>query len=135
VTGSFELTSETETADAFGVPLSEDRLRVASAALSYTTALTSALSLTANGQADFGIAGLGARTQDDATASGIPLSRQGSRPDFDKLAAKCGSAIGSGAGYSLSSVTIGQESFKGALPTSAQISLDNGAGLSSFGPG
>ena len=135
VTGSFDLTSETETADAFGVPLSEDRLRVASAALSYTTALTPALSLTANGQAAFGIAGLGARTQEDAAASGVPLSRQGSRPDFDKVGGQLRLTDRFGAGYSLSSVTIGQESLKGALPSSAQISLDNGAGLSSFAEG
>jgi hemolysin activation/secretion protein len=135
VTGSFELTSETETADAFGVPLSEDRLRVASVALSYTAPLTPALSLTANGQAAFGIAGLGARTQDDAAASGVPLSRQGSRPDFDKVGGQLRFTDRFGAGYSLSSITIGQVSFNGALPSSAQISLDNGAGLSSFTQG
>jgi len=135
VTGSFELTSETQTAAAFGLPLSEDRLRIAGAALSYTTALTPALSLTASGQAAFGVAGLGARTQDDAAASGVPLSRQGSRPDFDKLDGQMRLTDRFGAGYSLSSVTIGQESFRGALPSSAQISLDNGAGLSSFAQG
>jgi hemolysin activation/secretion protein len=134
LTGGLELITENQVAQAIG-PLSRDRLRVIDLGATYNRALSSRLSLVTDGQLAMGLAGLGARNQADADATGIPLSRQGSRPDYRKINARAQLDELLGGGFNLTSITRGQASFTGAMPSSAQFSLDGTDGLSSFSQG
>jgi len=135
LTGGLDLITETEDARAFATMINRDRLRVVNLGASYSRAVSNTISLSSDGQLAFGLAGLGARGEAQALASNIPLSRQGSRPDFRKATAHVQIDGQLGDGLNLTSVTHAQASFTGALPSSAQISLDGNDGLSSFSQG
>jgi hemolysin activation/secretion protein len=135
LTGAFEISSESEVAKAFAQTLNLDRLRVVSLGLDWARTLSARDSLSSDIQYAQGIAGLGARRAADVLASGIPFSRQGSAPDFSKLTGHVRFDDQLGDGLALTSIIKGQASFTGALPASAQFSLDGGDSLSSFALG
>ena len=135
LTGGLDLITESEVAPGFATTISRDRLRVMNLGATYSRALTSKISLSTDDQLALGLSGLGARGAAEAQASQIPLSRQGSRPDFRKATAHVQLDGQLGDGLNLTSVTHAQASFTGALPSSAQISLDGNDGLSAFSQG
>ena len=89
VAGSFEAMNEVEQASTFGTELNKDRLRILTVGLDGSKALAWNDSLSGGVLLTQGLNGLGARDQADATNSGIPLSRQGSRPDYSKYRRVC----------------------------------------------
>jgi hemolysin activation/secretion protein len=137
VSGGFELDNETETTNSFGTvgELNHDRLRIFNAGATYARSLGDTATVNADGQVSIGVSGLGARTKADATASGIPLSRQGSEPDFRKADIHLRLDDQVGDGFDLSAMIRGQASFTGALPAAAEFSLDGTDALSAFSLG
>ncbi|MDO7843206.1 ShlB/FhaC/HecB family hemolysin secretion/activation protein [Sphingomonas immobilis] len=113
--------TESSEAKAFGTLLSRDRLRTAHVDASWRRALPGGATMGASGQLSVGIDGLGARSLADATASGVPLSRQGARPDFVKLSGGGDVRVPVGATWSLTGTLRYQASFSGALPGSQQF--------------
>ncbi|HEY2050246.1 MAG TPA: POTRA domain-containing protein [Caulobacteraceae bacterium] len=130
--GSFEALNETQQAPAFGTTLNKDRLRIFTLGLNGSKALFWNDSLSGGMLVTQGVNGLGARDQADATASGIPLSRQGSRPDYSKFEGYGRFDQSLPTGFSATLFLRGQESFTGAMPSAAQFSLDGLEGLSTF---
>ena len=114
-------------------PISLDRTRVVRLGLD-AFAVQGQGSLTASVTASFGLAGLGARTQAQATPD-LPLSRQGADARFSKLEADVGyvSNLGPYAQFSLH--VRGQTSFNKPLLTSEQAGLAGPGGLSAFDSG
>jgi len=135
LTGSFELLSEIESAKAVGLTLNQDRLRVATLGINWARSIRQDSNISTELLFTQGIAGLGARTQADALASGIPLTRQGSGPDFSKLSGRARYDMRLGQGFNLSNVVRGQATLSGALPSSSQFSLDGSDSLSAFSQG
>ena len=135
ITAGFELSRESATAKGFGITLSEDKLRVATLGADYARSLGKAVVVNAGGVLGIGFAGLGARTQADANASGVPFSRLGSGPDFRKLNGHLRFDGQLGGGIGLALITRMQLSLSDALPASAQFSMDGADSLSSFAQG
>ncbi len=133
--GALELVSERSQAPDFGVTLSRDRLRIVNLGFKWDERLGSRTGVAANAQFGQGLSGLGARTEADAIASGTPLSRFGARADFSKLSGRMRIDQQLRSGFALSGTLRGQASLRGALPSTAQFSLDGGEGLSGFGQG
>lgn len=134
VTGGVELSSERQTVIGLG-ELSKDRLRFGTIGLTYARSLGDSAIFDTGGQISIGIAGLGARTQADATRSGISLSRQGSAPDFSKVNTHISLNDRIGGGFDLTGTVRAQASFSGALPAAAEFSLDGSDALSAFALG
>jgi hemolysin activation/secretion protein len=132
VTGSFEAINEVEEAPAFGTDLSEDRLRILTVGLNGSKALSWNDSLSGWAVLTQGLNALGARDQADATISGIPLSRQGSRPNYSNIDAYARFDQALPMAFSAAVIVRGQQSFTGAMPSAAQFSLDGVDGLSTF---
>ena len=130
-----DLITETEELRAFNFWVNRDRLRVVNLGATYSRAVSSAVSVSTDEMLALGLAGLGARGEAEAAVTQIPLSRQGSRPDFRKATGRLQIDDQLGHGVNLTSVTHAQASFTGALPSSAQISLDGNDGLSAFSQG
>jgi hemolysin activation/secretion protein len=135
LSGVLEGVNEHQSVTGFGVRLSEDRLRIVTLGLDWSKATSVNSSIAVTGQIAQGIDGLGARNQADALATGILLSRQGSKPDFAKVAA---SFIGERSfenGVRARGVVRAQASLSGALPSASQFALDGAEGLSGFALG
>ena len=115
-------------------PLSLDRLRVLRASTDGLGVLPWDGVITGRLSGSFGLDALGARSPADASAV-QPLSRQGSRPDFQKLevAATYNQPIVRHLVADLQA--HGQSAFGQALPLSEQIGLASPSGLSSFDAG
>ena len=135
ISGSFELIDEKSDVKSFALALNHDRLRVVGLGLNYAKSVGSALVVSAGGDLNFGLSGLGARSLADAAASGITLSRQGAKPDFSKISGHLRLDDRLGQGLTLASITRAQASLSGALPASAEFALDGTEGLSSFAQG
>ena len=130
--GGIDLVSESSQASAFAQRLNQDRLRVAVGQIRWSGRIDGKTALASELTFNHGLSGLGARTLDDATASGIPLSRLGATPGFSKLGAKLRIDRQLGQGFAVAGVVRGQTSFSGALPASAMFSLDGAESLSGF---
>lgn len=135
LTGGLDLVSELSVASQFGGALSRDRLRIANFGIKWSGRVGSNSGFASDLQFSQGLAGLGARTQADARASGTPLSRQGSQPDFSRLSVRLRLDRQLGAGFTATGIVRGQTSLSGALPTAGQFSLDGGEGLSGLSQG
>lgn len=131
-TGSFEVMNETQTATALGTALNIDRLRIVTFGLEATKSLDWSANVSGGLLVTQGIDGLGARSQAAATASGIPLSRQGSRPDYEKIEGHL--RYDQALPYDLTGAAIfrAQQAISGPMPSAAQFALDGEDGLSSF---
>lgn len=131
----FEATRERQTAPAFNLDLLQDRLRIFTGDIGYARSIGQALRIDSTARISIGVAGLGARTVADAKGSGIPLSRQGSEPDFRKGEMTFRADYRAATALNLGLVVRGQASFTGALPAAAQFSLDGAESVSSFAQG
>ena len=132
LTGSFEVIDEIQKAPDFATNLNEDKLRIVTLGLESTNSFSGNRLFNAGVLFTQGLRGLGARDQAEATASGIPLTRQGSQPDYSKMELHGSYDQPLGNGFDASLVLRGQEAFSGAMPSAAQFSLDGTEALSSF---
>ena len=114
-------------------PVSLDRTRVVRMGLD-AFAVQGESSLTGSVTASFGLSGLGARTQAQATPD-LPLSRQGADARFSKLEAEIGYLSNLGRFVQFSLHVRGQTSFGKPLLTSEQAGLAGPGGLSAFDSG
>ena len=134
LTGSFDASTQTTTAPEFQATLNEDRLRVLRAGLDYHRGVGETGQLRLSTTLSKGLSGLGARTQEDAAASGIALSRAGADPAFTKLEA----ALSWDQAWQplQSRLTVRwQRSLRGVLPGAELFSLDGEDALSTFTSG
>ncbi|MFH6786976.1 MULTISPECIES: ShlB/FhaC/HecB family hemolysin secretion/activation protein [Methylobacterium] len=116
-------------------PFSLDRLRVARGATDFLWFLPTEGVVTGRLGASFGIDGLGAREAPLAGA-GLPgLSRQGARPEFQKLEAALAVTQPLAEHLTLDLRARAQTSFNQALARAEQIGLANLSGLSTFDSG
>lgn len=135
VSGGFEWAEESQTARGFGVQLSHDRLRSLTLGLNGAKAISGMTTLSANIDFAQGLSGMGARTPTEAFATGTPLSRQGSKPDFSRLVATASLDQRLNSLLSARIVVRGQTGFGGVMPSAMQFSLDGGDAISGFDAG
>jgi hemolysin activation/secretion protein len=131
----FEYLNESQSFTGFGAKLSEDKLRSVNVGVQWGKALSAASTLGAEISVTKGFNWFGARTQADATRTGVFLSRLGSGPDFARLNAAFSLGQNLGSALRASFVVRGQASLSDALPSSAQFLLDGPDGLSGFSQG
>lgn len=135
VSGSFEAVDEDQIADEFAIPLSIDRLRIASLSVDWNVNLSNRLSFASRFGFSHGIDALGARNFRDVVATGIGFSRVGSRPDYAKINLDWRLRYLSSERIDFSLFYHFQKSLTGALPSYGQFRLDGDEGVSSFAPG
>ncbi|WP_375454852.1 ShlB/FhaC/HecB family hemolysin secretion/activation protein [uncultured Methylobacterium sp.] len=116
-------------------PFSLDRLRIARGATDVLWFLPTEGVLSGRLTSSFGIDGLGAREPPLAGSDRVPLSRQGARPEFQKLDASLTLTQPLAEHLTLAVLARGQTSFNQALPRSEQIGLATLTGLSTFDAG
>lgn len=116
----------------FGLTLNHDHYRVFRAGPDYATTLSWGAGMQAGAILSMG---LGGRSDLDAAASGIPLSRLGAGPDFAKLAGNARLSQPLPASFRLDLIGAGQ--FTGGKPMlrPEQIALDGSEALSAFASG
>ena len=132
IAGSFELINERQTLTGFATKLNEDRLRIFTLGLDWSKALAWDANFSSGLTLTQGVDGLGARNAAEALASTIPLSRQGSRPDFSKIDGRFRYNQNLALGLTAAAILRGQATFTGALPSAAQFALDGDESLSAF---
>lgn len=116
-------------------PFTLDRMRVARAAADFLWFLPSEGVLSGRLGASFGLDGLGARDA-PPTGSSLPaLSRQGARPEFQKLEATLALTQKLAEHQTLDLRARAQTSFNQALALAEQIGIANLSGLSTFDSG
>ena len=135
VTGSFEVLDETQTAILFHTLLNQDRLRIFTLGLNGASPFVTGGTLSGGAVVTQGIDALGARDQAIAKATGIPLTRQGARPDFTKADGHLRLDQPFAENMSAALMVRGQASLSGALPISAQFSIDGADAVSSLDMG
>lgn len=135
IIGTFDVINEHQSAPTFAVRLNDDRLRLFSLGLSWSRQLTAKTGLASHLVLSQGIDGLEARNQAEATVSRVPLSRQGSRPDYTSLAGDWRVQYDGPAQFSANLMARGQYALSGALPSNGQFGLDGPEGLSIFTTG
>lgn len=131
----FEAIEERQRAPDFGVDLNLDRLRTLTFGVDGVRSFDGGATLGGSMVLTQGLDAFGARTQADAIASGVPLSRLGSRPDFTKVDGRLRYDQILVERITLSGIVRGQWAVSGALPTAAMFALDGGEALSSFALG
>lgn len=129
---AYEHIEQTTTAPSFSVDLNRDRYSVLRAGLTHglATALGGPLMVSATFSQ-----GLGGRDESDAAASGVPLSRMGTAPDFQKLLAELYYIQPLPHELQLGLFARGQTSFNTPLFDSEQFSLDGPHAVSGFESG
>ncbi len=132
ITGSFVVLNEQQEARGFNIVLSADRVRYVTLGVDWAKAISGRSVASADIAIAQGFDAFGARNQADATRTGILLSRLGSEPDFTRINAGANFRTGFAGGLELVLTARGQASLSGALPSSAQFSLDAADGLSGF---
>ena len=129
--GSFEMSRQSNEIPDFGIFVSRDELRVLRLNLQSRHSLSPQAQATLFVGASQGLKA-GARTPEDAMGSGIPLSREGSEPDFSKLEFVAGLNYVLAGGAVLASTLRVQHAFGGALPSAELFSLDGEDALSAL---
>jgi hemolysin activation/secretion protein len=129
---SLEDIDQQMTAPDFGVTLNRDHYRVFRAGPDYATTLPSGTGMQLGAQLSMG---LGGRTDLDAAASGIPLSRLGAGPDFAKLTASASFSQPLPANLRLDVITTGQFTQGKPILRPEQIALDGSDSVSAFASG
>lgn len=134
LTASLEASDQIDTLPAFDFTLSEDRLRVARVGTTWSTSTATGGRLNAGATFSQGIATL-SRTEADANASGIALSRAGARPGFQKLEANV--TLDEPLPFDIQSRTVArvQAAINGVLPGAELFSLTGEDALSSYTSG
>jgi hemolysin activation/secretion protein len=116
----------------FGVTLNHDRYRVLRAGPDYAAAFAWGAGMQLGALLSMG---LGGRTDLDAAASGVPLSRLGAGPDFTKLTASARFSQPLPASLRLDVITAGQFTEGKPMLRPEQIALDGSDSLSAFASG
>lgn len=116
----------------FGVSLNHDHYRVFRAGPDYATTLAWGTAMQLGGLLSMG---LGGRSDLDAAASGIPLSRLGAGPDFAKLTASARFSQPLPAALHLDVIAAGQFTQGKPMLRPEQIALDGSDSLSAFASG
>lgn len=116
----------------FGIDLSKDRYAVVRASIDFGATRASGNSWQLGATAS---RGLGGRTQQDAMADGVPLSRVGAEPEFNKLVLSLRSGHALPGQLHLGLIALGQTSFGQPLLRSEQFSLDGDQALSTADAG
>jgi hemolysin activation/secretion protein len=116
----------------FGVTLNHDHYRVFRAGPDYATTLAWGTGMQLGGLLSMG---LGGRTDLDAAANGIPLSRLGAGPDFAKLTASARFSQPLPASLRLDVIAAGQFTQAKPMLRPEQIALDGSDSLSAFASG
>lgn len=129
---AYEHIEQTTEARSFGVDLNRDRYSVLRAGLEHGAATPFGGPLMVS--ATFS-QGLGGRDEGDAVASGVPLSRMGSAPDFSKLLTELYYIQPLPQELQLGLSARGQTSFNTPLFDSEQFSLDGPQTVSGFESG
>lgn len=135
LTGALEASSQATAAPDFGLVLNEDRLRVLRAGIDSNEVVGEGGRLRLSALLSRGVAQLGARTRDDAIATGVPLSRPGAEPRFTKLEGGLHWDHVHASGLSFRTVLRAQLPFGGPLPSAELFSLDGEDALSSLPSG
>ncbi|MCI9868907.1 ShlB/FhaC/HecB family hemolysin secretion/activation protein [Rhizobium skierniewicense] len=135
LTGSFEITDEKQTAPDFGVTTSLDRLRVFTAGFEGSHSLDWNAIVSGGVLVTQGTDWFGARTAVDAAASGVPLSRQGSRPDYTKIEADLRYEQVLPGDFTGAAILHAQQAISGPMPAGGQFSLQGDDALSAFDAG
>lgn len=133
LTGAFEAASQRNSAPDFGVLLNQDRLRVLRASVDWSRA-SGPGELRMSGMLSRGLDALGARTEGDAVATGVPLSRFGATPAFTKLELGAAFATALGGGIQSRTALRAQKAFD-TLPSAEVFSLEGEDALSTFTAG
>ncbi|HEU4460342.1 MAG TPA: POTRA domain-containing protein [Methylibium sp.] len=124
---ALEALSQRQEALDFGVDLNRDRYRVLRLGVEL---------LGERGSASLSWSrGLGGRDADDARRDGVPLSRQGAEPRFDRLALALRATQPFGAGWSATVIGLAQGAFGKPLLVPEQFALSGPDALSAFSPG
>ncbi len=116
-------------------PLTLDRLRIARTGADLVWFSPTDAVVTARLGAAFGLDGLGARDAPPPGSGLAPLSRQGVRPEFQKLEAALAVTQPLAEHLTLDLRARAQTAFNQALPRSEQIGLASLSGLSAFDAG
>ncbi|AMB44413.1 ShlB/FhaC/HecB family hemolysin secretion/activation protein [Methylobacterium sp. AMS5] len=116
-------------------PLTLDRLRIARIGGDFLWFAPTDTIVNGRLSAAFGLDGLGAREAPPLGSALAPLSRQGVRPEFQKLEAALAVTQPLAEHLTLDLRTRAQTAFNQALPRSEQIGLANLSGLSAFDAG
>lgn len=119
----------------FGTFLSHDRYMAAKLGGGWSWQQESGASLGVRLQLSQGLGKLGARTAQDALASGVGFSRQKAGTDFSKLTIGVNGFWRLSQRYSLAIEARGQTSFGQALLRSEQFALEGSDGLSAYAGG
>jgi hemolysin activation/secretion protein len=116
----------------FGLTLNHDHYRVFRAGPDYVTTLPWGAGVQVGGLLSFG---LGGRSDVDAAASGISLSRLGAGSDFAKLTSNARISQLLPAGFRLDLIGTGQFTGKQPMLRPEQIAIDGGDAVSAFASG
>jgi hemolysin activation/secretion protein len=135
LTASYEAISQLDTLPEYAYTLDHDRLRVVRLGAAWSRILSEQSQFSLGGTLSRGGAGLGARGQEQALASGIPLSRPRSRPDFMKIEANAALDLALPADLQSRSVLRLQKTLNGVLPSAELFNIDGEDALSSFTAG
>jgi hemolysin activation/secretion protein len=135
LTAALEASHQSTSVPAFGLTLNEDRLRVLRFGVDANQALGESGRLRLSSLLSRGLSQLGARTQEDAAASGIALSRPGADPSFTKLEGGLEWDQVLAAGVQLRTVVRAQKAFGQPLPSAELFSIDGEDALSLFETG
>jgi hemolysin activation/secretion protein len=129
---SVEYVTQEVLAPAFGVPLNNDRYGVVRAGPDYAMSLPWGAGLQLGAVLS---QGLGGRTEADAIASGVPLSRAGAGPDFTKITGNVRLSQPLLADLRLDLIGFGQLSAGKPMLRSEQFQLDGTEAVSAFAAG
>jgi len=129
---AYERIEQVSLASAFDLELSHDRYEVLrfGAEAGWATMWGGPITVTATFSH-----GLGGRTAAEADAAGVPLSRQGAEPQFEKLQLEARHALPLPLDLDLSIAARGQTSFGAPLLKPEQLALDTSDVLSGFDSG
>lgn len=133
--GVFDAQDENVTLVNTSSKISQDRLRILRTGPDFAWYLPGNALVSGSVTGSFGLNGLGARTLGDATASGLPLSRQGADAGFQKLDAELGFRDPIAEHLTFDIRAKAQTSFGKPLLNSEQFGLAAANGLSSFAVG
>lgn len=135
VSGTLDATDQSLVAPDFQATLHRDRLRVLRLNANSRREATSGSRLSLSVQYSLGLPRLGARRAEDVQNSGIPFSRPGAEPTFQKLSVTASWRWPFTWRFTLTSTLRGQYALKGPLPTTELFSLSGGNALPSLALG
>jgi hemolysin activation/secretion protein len=132
INGSIEYVTQQVRASTFGVTLNDDRYGVVRAGPDYAMSLPWGAGLKLGAILS---QGLGGRTEADAIASGVPLSRAGAGPDFTKITGNVRVSQPLSGDVRFDLIGFGQLSMGKPMMLSEQFALDGTEAVSAFAAG